>query len=149
MSLPFTFPHGALKNVTNLQNSIINQVFPSSMSQRSASRPEAALVKKTSGQSSTNPTVVLNGELDSVVSDLQKAALAPKSPGPKRVVVVGAGISGLRAASVLQRHGLHVTILEGRPDRIGGRILTSRKSEGGARDIGNTPRQRQYPPLCG
>lgn len=53
------------------------------------------------------------------------------------VIIVGAGISGLRAASVLQRHGVGVTILEGRPDRIGGRIHTSRKSPNGkARDIG-------------
>ena len=51
------------------------------------------------------------------------------------VIIVGAGISGLRAASVLQRHGVRVTILEGRPDRIGGRIFTSRKN-GIARDIG-------------
>lgn len=54
----------------------------------------------------------------------------------QRVVVVGAGISGLRAASVLQRHGVAVTILEGRPDRIGGRISTSRKHGKAARDIG-------------
>ncbi|PQE11406.1 Flavin amine oxidase protein [Rutstroemia sp. NJR-2017a BVV2] len=53
------------------------------------------------------------------------------------VIVVGAGISGLRAASVLQRHGVGVTILEGRPDRIGGRIYTSRKNGNDApRDIG-------------
>ncbi|KAM3076128.1 carbohydrate-binding module 1 protein [Clarireedia jacksonii] len=53
------------------------------------------------------------------------------------VIVVGAGISGLRAASVLKRHGVGVTILEGRPDRIGGRIYTSRKNGNDApRDIG-------------
>ncbi|PQE32057.1 FMS1- involved in the biosynthesis of pantothenic acid protein [Rutstroemia sp. NJR-2017a WRK4] len=53
------------------------------------------------------------------------------------VIVVGAGISGLRAASVLLRHGVGVTILEGRPDRIGGRIYTSRKNGNDApRDIG-------------
>jgi len=55
--------------------------------------------------------------------------------GPtKRVVVIGAGISGLRAASVLQRHGVEVVVLEGR-DRIGGRIHTTH-SEKGPRDIG-------------
>jgi len=51
------------------------------------------------------------------------------------IIIVGAGISGLRAASVLQRHGIRVTILEGRSDRIGGRVLTSRNN-GVARDIG-------------
>jgi polyamine oxidase len=54
----------------------------------------------------------------------------------RHVIIVGAGISGLRAASVLQRHGIRVTILEGRPDRIGGRILTSRNHGKAARDIG-------------
>lgn len=62
------------------------------------------------------------------------------------VLIVGAGISGLRAASVLQRHGIRVTILEGRPDRIGGRILTSRK-KGTARDIGKYTK-KQYLRLC-
>lgn len=59
-------------------------------------------------------------------------------PGPetkKRVViVVGAGISGLRAATVLQKHNVDVIVLEGR-DRIGGRIHTTH-NEKGARDIG-------------
>ncbi|KAJ5715162.1 uncharacterized protein N7483_012343 [Penicillium malachiteum] len=53
---------------------------------------------------------------------------------PKKVIVVGAGISGLRAAAVLKRHGCEVVVLEGR-DRIGGRILTSRNGDH-VRDIG-------------
>ncbi|CAK1366789.1 unnamed protein product [Cercospora beticola] len=52
-----------------------------------------------------------------------------------KVIVLGAGISGLRAASVLQRHGLDVTIVEAR-DRIGGRIQTTRNEKGVPRDIG-------------
>lgn len=35
--------------------------------------------------------------------------------------VIGAGVAGLRCADVLTRHGVQVTILEGR-DRIGGRV---------------------------
>jgi polyamine oxidase len=74
------------------------------------------------------------------VSSLPSTTLPPKleesNPVQPSVVVVGAGISGLRAASILQRHGVHVTILEGRKDRIGGRILTSRKFGKAARDIG-------------
>ncbi len=62
---------------------------------------------------------------------------APVSSKKKpHVIVVGAGISGLRTAAVLQRHGVGVTILEGREDRIGGRIFTSRKLGKAARDIG-------------
>ena len=57
------------------------------------------------------------------------------APKPSKVVVVGAGISGLRAASVLQSHGVQVVVLEGR-DRIGGRIYTSRKPGKAPRDIG-------------
>ena len=69
-----------------------------------------------------------------VDATLEKLAL--ESSKRQHVIVVGAGISGLRAASVLQRHGIAVTILEGRPDRIGGRICTSRRDGKGARDIG-------------
>jgi polyamine oxidase len=70
------------------------------------------------------------------VVDATLEKLALECSKRQHVIVVGAGISGLRAASVLQRHGIAVTILEGRPDRIGGRICTSRRDGKGARDIG-------------
>ena len=38
-----------------------------------------------------------------------------------RVCIIGAGISGLRCASVLLEHGVEVVIVEAR-DRIGGRV---------------------------
>jgi monoamine oxidase len=43
-----------------------------------------------------------------------------------KVIVVGAGISGLTAAHKLKKEGVQVTILEAR-DRIGGRVFTSRE----------------------
>ncbi|XP_065577951.1 lysine-specific histone demethylase 1A-like [Artemia franciscana] len=47
-------------------------------------------------------------------------------PKKGRVIVIGAGISGLIAAQQLQHFGLEVFVLEGR-DRVGGRIATFRK----------------------
>lgn len=46
---------------------------------------------------------------------------------PKRIVVIGAGISGLAAAQALSRQEHAVTVLEAR-DRIGGRLWTDRSS---------------------
>ena len=73
--------------------------------------------------------------ISALAAELERASVvSPKKQ--QHVIVVGAGISGLRAASCLQRHGIVVTILEGRPDRIGGRIRTSRNHGKAVRDIG-------------
>jgi hypothetical protein len=65
------------------------------------------------------------------------------APPPARrrlydVVVVGAGISGLTAASVLKKSGLNVLVLEAR-DRLGGRVWTAKVSTGRA---GALPRRQ-------
>ena len=47
---------------------------------------------------------------------------------PKKVIVIGAGISGLSAARTLADSGYNVTVVEGR-NRIGGRISTDKTSK--------------------
>jgi monoamine oxidase len=53
-----------------------------------------------------------------------RAAPKSKSKPMPDVLVIGAGLSGLYAALLLEREGVKVTVLEGRPDRVGGRVYT-------------------------
>ncbi|XP_050348830.1 lysine-specific histone demethylase 1A [Nymphalis io] len=50
----------------------------------------------------------------------------PKGKHRPKVIIIGAGVSGLAAARQLQSFGCDVVILEGR-DRVGGRVVTYRK----------------------
>lgn len=71
-----------------------------------------------------------------VRTSLRFVADDQRASGSFRVIVVGAGISGLRAASVLKRHGVDVTVLEARSDRVGGRMYTKRTPGKPPREIG-------------
>jgi monoamine oxidase len=77
------------------------------------------------------------------------AACAPDARAPARgaartdadVIVIGAGLSGLHAARILERDGAKVTVLEA-TDRIGGRMWTRDdlpwRPEAGGQQVGQT-----------
>ncbi|KAG6037004.1 hypothetical protein E4U41_005356 [Claviceps citrina] len=56
-------------------------------------------------------------------------------PSGSHVVIVGAGLSGLRCADILLQNGFKVTILEAR-DRVGGRVHQQRLANGHSVDLG-------------
>ncbi|NEO79812.1 NAD(P)/FAD-dependent oxidoreductase [Moorena sp. SIO4G3] len=69
------------------------------------------------------------------------SASIPASIKPTSVVVIGAGLSGLYSALLLEAKGISVTVLEAR-DRVGGRIYTlddlPGKPEAGAQSFSET-----------
>ena len=72
------------------------------------------------------------------------AALPAAHAQRRRVAVVGAGLSGLHAALLLQDAGFEVVVVEGR-DRVGGRVLTlddvPGRPEAGGGQIGSNYRR--------
>lgn len=69
-------------------------------------------------------------------SNLNSPSTTTMASSPKaHIVVVGAGLSGLRCADVLLQHGFRVTVLEGR-DRVGGRVHQRQLANGAFVDMG-------------
>ena len=69
--------------------------------------------------------VLTNCKSESVQTDTSTAKLKDKSGSNKKydAIVVGAGLSGLHAAMILEESGYDVLVLEGR-NRLGGRVYT-------------------------
>lgn len=133
--IPDSIPNPHKRNVTTTHGSISEPSFVTGSDTTNVS-DAAVLISNLVGKDSVNACLLSTPD---VAQATQASKINDTDPEvPKRVVIVGAGISGLRAAAVLLRHGVDVVILEGREDRIGGRIYTSRRFENRPRDIGNS-----------
>ena len=53
----------------------------------------------------------------------------PQIPSDARIVIIGAGLAGLRCAHLLDQHNIHATVYEA-ADRIGGRVFSDQKTFG-------------------
>jgi len=60
---------------------------------------------------------------DQMISTIRNGL--PKTKIPKKIIIIGAGMAGLVAASLLKQAGHDITILEA-SDRVGGRVYTLR-----------------------
>ncbi len=85
--------------------------------------PPAPPPRPTAGDSRDVPAPVGAPPPDDLLR-VPREGLGPGT-GPKRVIVVGAGMAGLVASFELRRHGHDVVLLEAQ-DRVGGRVLTLR-----------------------
>ncbi len=77
-------------------------------------------------------TMALLGQSGRTVAQEQGS---PREFQGKRVVVIGAGLAGLAAASELQAQGFEVIVVEAR-DRVGGRVWTSHQWDDSPLDLG-------------
>jgi monoamine oxidase len=72
-----------------------------------------------------NPQPTIAGPLPEATLRVADHGLGGRPGGPKRVIVLGAGLAGLVAAYELKQQGHDVVVLEAQ-NRVGGRVLTCR-----------------------
>ena len=108
---------------------------------RTHSHTEPHILPPLTANSSRTATLGSEREQQTVGSDTRQQAA-------KRVLVIGAGASGLAAARQLQAAGHTVTVIEGR-QRTGGRVNTDYRSAGSDSGTGqHTTRRHSMACLC-
>ena len=98
------------------------------MTMRLTKRQFLKLVGSTAGVAATYHTMNTLGLLGPATAQAATLDLPDGSGYGKRVVILGAGISGMTAAYELSKAGYHCTILEA-TERAGGRNLTARAGD--------------------
>ena len=100
----------------------------SSMTMRLTKRQFLRLVGSAAGVAATYHTMNTLGLLGPASAQAATPDLPDGSGFGKRVVILGAGVSGMTAAYELSKAGYHCTILEA-TNRAGGRNLTARAGD--------------------
>lgn len=85
-----------------------------------------------------------NNDLVLQYLDVLTNGLPPNKKAKKKVVIVGAGIAGLLAGSLLKAAGHEIKIIEANPERIGGRIKTFHSADPREQELYNPDKEQPF-----